>query len=61
MAGWIRAGLRPAAAAAVRADLERLVMDALIPERAKTRPAREQAETTTALRAEWEALKAQWQ
>jgi hypothetical protein len=60
MAGWIRAGLRPDAAAPVRADLDRLVTDALIPERAKAGPAREQAETTMALRAEWDALKAQW-
>lgn len=61
MAGWIRVGLRPDAAAAVRADLDRLVTEALIPERAKARSAREQAETATTLRAEWESLKSQWQ
>jgi hypothetical protein len=60
MAGWIRAGLRPDRAAALRTDLDRLVTQALIPERARGRPAREQQETTTALRAEWDALKAQW-
>lgn len=60
MAGWIRAGLRPDNAAAVRADLDRLVTQALIPERVRGRPAREQQETTAALRAEWDALKAQW-
>lgn len=61
MAGWIRAGLRPDVASTVRADLDRLVTEALIPERVKARPTREQQETTTALRAEWEALKNQWQ
>ena len=61
MAGWIRAGLRPDRAAAVRADLDRLVTQALIPERARARPAREQPEATAVLRAEWEALKTQWQ
>jgi hypothetical protein len=60
MAGWIRAGLRPDRAAAVRADLDRLVTQALIPERVRGRPAREQQDTTATLRAEWEALKAQW-
>jgi hypothetical protein len=61
MAGWVRAGLRPDRAAAVRADLDRLVTQALIPERARSRPAREQPEATAALRAEWDALKNQWQ
>jgi hypothetical protein len=60
MAGWIRAGLRPDGAAAVRADLDRLVTQALIPERARARPAREQQEATAALRAEWDAIKTQW-
>ena len=60
LAGWIRAGLRPDRAAAVRADLDRLVTQALIPERVRTRPAREQQETAATLRAEWDAHKTQW-
>lgn len=60
IAGWIRAGLRPETAAALRADLDRLVTEALTTERARTRPAREQAEALTALRAEWESIKQQW-
>lgn len=59
-AGWIRVGLRPDSASTVRADLDRLVTQVLIPERARTRPAREQPEAAAALRAEWEALKSQW-
>ena len=60
VAGWIRAMLGPESAAALRSDLDRLVVQALIPERARTRPAREQREAAAALRAEWEALKEQW-
>jgi len=60
VAGWIRAMLTPETAAALRSDLDRLVTQALIPERARTRPAREQPEAAAALRAEWDAVKSQW-
>ena len=60
IAGWIRATLRPESAKSLRDDLDRLVIQALIPERAKARPAREQAETLTGLRSEWESIKSQW-
>ena len=56
VAGWIRAVLRPESTAALRADLDRLVTEVLIPERA-----REQQEAQGSLRAEWEAVKSQWQ
>ena len=45
---------------ALRADLDRLVTQALIPERARTRPAREQPDSMAALRAEWDLVKQQW-
>ena len=60
VAGWIRAMLTPGTAAALRSDLDRLVTQVLIPERARTRPAREQQEALTALRAEWDSVKEQW-
>jgi len=60
IAGWIRAPLRPESAKSLRADLDRLVSQALIFERARMRPAREHAETLSALRAEWESIKNQW-
>jgi hypothetical protein len=60
VAGWIRAHLAPASAAVLRADLDRLVTQALIPERTRQRPAREQAEAATTLRAQWETVKTQW-
>ena len=60
VAGWIRARLSPVTAAALRADLDRLVTDALILERARTRPASEQEDAEAALRVEWETVKSQW-
>ena len=56
VAGWVRAALSPATAASVRADLDRLVMQALIPERARQR----NGGSTEALRSEWELIKTQW-
>ena len=60
VAGWIRAALRPDTAAALRADLDRLMNEALIVERARSRPAREQQDAVVTFRAEWETIKNQW-
>jgi len=45
---------------ALRAELDRVVTEALIPERARTRPVREQADATASMRAEWEQIKSAW-
>ena len=60
VAAWVRATLSPDSAATLRADLDRLMQDALILERTRTRPAREQPEATAALRAEWAMVKQNW-
>lgn len=60
IAGWIRATLRPESAKDLREDLDRLVSQALILERARSRPALEQGDALTVFRAEWEAIKNQW-
>jgi hypothetical protein len=60
VAAWVRSTLRPETAESLRVDLDRLVTQALIPERARTRPAREQPDTLALLRAEWELVKQQW-
>jgi hypothetical protein len=60
IAGWVRASLRPESAQALREDLDRLVTQALILERARSRPPREQGDALTAFRAEWDAIKSQW-
>ena len=59
LAGWVRASLGPEAAD-LRAELDRVVSEALIPERARTRPPREQQEAAMAMRAEWEKAKTDW-
>jgi hypothetical protein len=59
VAAWVRATLSPAASE-LRSDIDRLVTQALIPERARVRSAREQADATEALRAQWELVKQQW-
>jgi hypothetical protein len=53
MAAWIRARLTPETADKLRADLDRLVAQALIPERARTKPPRDP-------QLEWEQTKLQW-
>ena len=55
-AGWVRAPLATDHGAALRADLDRLVMRVIIPERSKVTslPADQ-------LRAEWDRFKIRWQ
>ena len=60
IAGWVRAQLSPETSAKLRADLDTLVNQALIPERARTRPQRELPDASTALRTEWELVKEHW-
>jgi hypothetical protein len=58
VAAWVRATLSPVSAERLRADIDRLVTEALILERARTRSPREQQEGV--FRAEWEELKEAW-
>jgi hypothetical protein len=61
IAAWVRTSLSPDAdTTSLRADLDRLVGEALIPERARLRPVSEQEVAMTTLRAEWELVKDQW-
>ena len=59
LAGWVRASLG-SDAVALRVELDRVVNEALIPERARTRPVREQADATASMRAEWQQIKSAW-
>ena len=59
IAAWVRSRMSPDADS-LRADLDRLVTTALVEERSRQRPAREQAEAQSALRAEWESVKQEW-
>jgi hypothetical protein len=59
IAGWVRSALGTEAAD-LRAELDRVVSEAIIPERARSRPAREQQDAATAMRDEWAAVKNSW-
>jgi hypothetical protein len=54
VAAWLRAALNPMPEQ-LRADIDRLVTEALIPERARARH-----ETVDAVRAEWNEIKDRW-
>jgi hypothetical protein len=60
IAAWVRSSLSPTTAASLRADLDRLVTQAIIPERVRSRPAADRPEAINALRMEWELVKTQW-
>jgi hypothetical protein len=55
LAGWVRAPLMPDRGAALRADLDRLVLRGIVPDRAKAT-----AQTPESLRQQWEAFKRNW-
>jgi len=59
VAAWVRATLGPGTEQ-LRADIDRLVMQAVIPERARAHRARDQVDPTDAMRAQWESVKQQW-
>jgi hypothetical protein len=54
-AGWVRAPLASDRGAALRADLDRLVQRAIVPDRAKAT-----AQTPESLRTQWEQFKERW-
>jgi hypothetical protein len=59
VAAWVRATLGPGTQQ-LRADIDRLVMQAVIPERARAHRARDQVDPTETMRAQWESVKQQW-
>ena len=62
IAGWLRARVMSDHGSALRADLDRLVQTAIIPERARelARPSRDTRDAVDSMNAEWESLKSQW-
>jgi hypothetical protein len=63
IAGWLRARVTAEHGAALRADLDRLVQTAIIPERAREMagPQHDTRDAVDAMNSEWENLKNQWQ
>jgi tetratricopeptide (TPR) repeat protein len=60
MASWVAAPLGKDHGAALRADLDRLVVQGIIPDRAVRLQPRDVTRTSAGMLGEWEALKAGW-
>jgi hypothetical protein len=60
-AGWILAPFGHDRGAALRADLDRLVVQAIIPERAARLSPKDHTQAASGLLKEWESFKASWQ
>jgi hypothetical protein len=60
IAGWVRARLAGARSASLRADLDKLVLEGIIPDRVRTMAADKRAQAESDLRAEWAVVKERW-
>jgi tetratricopeptide (TPR) repeat protein len=60
MAGWVTAPLGRDHGAALRADLDRLMVQGIIPDRAVRLQPRDGKQAAAVMLSEWEALKASW-
>jgi hypothetical protein len=58
--GWVRARLAGERAASLRADLDKLVLQGVIPDRVRLLPPLERAAAESQLRADWELIKERW-
>jgi len=59
-AGWARARLAGERSAALRADLDKLVLQGIIPDRVRVLAASDRPAAELQLRAEWELIKERW-
>jgi hypothetical protein len=60
IAGWVRARLAGARSATLRADLDKLVLEGIIPDRVRAVPADKRAQAESDLRGEWALVKERW-
>ena len=60
LASWVRASLGADRGITLRADLDRLVTEGILPDRAARLPARERSQGLATMTADWEAFKARW-
>lgn len=60
IAAWVRAPIAGPSGISLRADVDRLVREGLIPDLGKEAPEADRAGRESALRAEWELLKERW-
>ena len=59
-AGWVRARLAGARSATLRADLDKLVLEGIIPDRVRPMPRADRPAAESQLRADWELIKERW-
>lgn len=60
VASWVRARLAGDHTTALRADLDRVVREGIIPDRVRDLPIDQRAQAESELRAEWELVKQKW-
>jgi len=60
ISAWVRSTLNPATTEQLRADVDRVVGQALIPERSRSHPARDTQDSVALLTAEWDLVKQNW-
>ena len=60
IAGWVRARLAGARSATLRADLDKIVLEGIIPDRVRAMAADKRAQAESDLRAEWTVVKERW-
>lgn len=60
IAGWVRARLAGARSAQLRADLDKLVLEGIIPDRLRALPADKRLQGESDLKGEWAVVKERW-
>lgn len=60
MAAWVRAGLAPDRGVTLRSDLDRMVVDGIIPDRAARLELKDPAAAAAGMLSEWELFKSNW-
>jgi len=60
IAGWVRARLAGSRSATLRADLDKLVLEGIIPDRVKILPADKRHQAESELKGEWAVVKERW-
>jgi hypothetical protein len=60
IAGWVRARLAGSRSAALRADLDKLVLEGIIPDRVRSVTAEQRGQAESDLRTEWAVVKERW-
>ena len=60
IAGWVRARLASSRSATLRADLDKLVLEGIIPDRVRSVPAERRGQAESDFRTEWAVVKERW-